>query len=86
MPSMNVSLTTELMEAVQSKVRSGMYNNASEVVREALRAMELQTAFRATQQLEQLRHALAPGIAQADKGQYAAYDLERLMAGLSTAD
>lgn len=34
---MNISLTPELEEAVKSKVRSGLYNNASEVIREALR-------------------------------------------------
>lgn len=36
---MNVSLTPELERFVREKVASGLYNNASEVVREALRAM-----------------------------------------------
>ena len=34
---MNVSLTDELEVVVQQKVKSGLYNNASEVVRDALR-------------------------------------------------
>jgi putative addiction module CopG family antidote len=34
---MNVSLTDELESVIQEKVRSGLYNNASEVVRDALR-------------------------------------------------
>ena len=34
---MNVSLTTELEKYIRRKVASGLYNNASEVVREALR-------------------------------------------------
>ena len=34
---MNISLTPELEKLVQSKVESGLYNNASEVIREALR-------------------------------------------------
>jgi len=34
---MHVSLTNELEEMVHDRVESGMYNNASEVVREALR-------------------------------------------------
>jgi antitoxin ParD1/3/4 len=34
---MNVSLTPELEQFVQTKVQSGRYNSASEVVREALR-------------------------------------------------
>jgi antitoxin ParD1/3/4 len=34
---MNISLTPELEKLVQAKVESGLYNNASEVIREALR-------------------------------------------------
>lgn len=34
---MNISLTPELDEAVRKKVASGLYNNSSEVIREALR-------------------------------------------------
>jgi len=34
---MNVSLTDELESVIEEKVRSGLYNNASEVVRDALR-------------------------------------------------
>ncbi len=34
---MHISLTPELEKAVKAKVQSGLYNNASEVVREALR-------------------------------------------------
>lgn len=34
---MHISLTPELEKAVKQKVDSGLYNNASEVVREALR-------------------------------------------------
>ena len=37
---MNVSLTPELEQLVQEKVRSGRYLSASEVVREALRLLE----------------------------------------------
>ena len=34
---MNVSLTDELEAVIADKVKSGLYNNASEVVRDALR-------------------------------------------------
>jgi putative addiction module CopG family antidote len=34
---MNVSLTDELETVIAEKVKSGLYNNASEVVRDALR-------------------------------------------------
>jgi antitoxin ParD1/3/4 len=40
MDQMNVSITDELAGYVRKKVKSGRYNNASEVVREALRRME----------------------------------------------
>lgn len=37
---MNVSLTAKLEGYVKAKVKSGNYNNASEVIREALRGMQ----------------------------------------------
>jgi antitoxin ParD1/3/4 len=40
MDQMNVSITDQLAAYVRKKVKSGRYNNASEVVREALRRME----------------------------------------------
>jgi antitoxin ParD1/3/4 len=40
MDQMNVSMTDRLAGYVRKKVKSGRYNNASEVVREALRRME----------------------------------------------
>lgn len=36
---MHVSLTPKLEDMVRRKVKSGLYNNASEVIREALRMM-----------------------------------------------
>jgi antitoxin ParD1/3/4 len=53
---MNVSLTPRLEEIVRQKVESGLYNNASEVVREAIRLMDERD-----QHLERLRAALAEG-------------------------
>ncbi len=40
MPTRNVNLTDELERLVQAKVKSGRYENASEVMRAALRALE----------------------------------------------
>ncbi|PIE69929.1 MAG: type II toxin-antitoxin system ParD family antitoxin [Deltaproteobacteria bacterium] len=37
---MNVSLTPELDNLVKKKVESGLYNSASEVIREALRLLK----------------------------------------------
>jgi antitoxin ParD1/3/4 len=44
--TLNVSLTPELVEFVQGRVRSGRYQTASEVVREALRVLELREVDR----------------------------------------
>jgi antitoxin ParD1/3/4 len=37
---MNVSLTPELTQYVQTKVESGLYHSASEVIREGLRLLK----------------------------------------------
>ncbi len=37
---MNVSLPKQMYELVQDRVKSGMYSNASEVVRDALRRLD----------------------------------------------
>ena len=42
---MNVSLTPELEKFIRKKVSSGLYNNASEVVREALRLLVRQDSI-----------------------------------------
>jgi putative addiction module CopG family antidote len=42
---MNVSLTPQLEKFVNTKVKSGRYNSASEVVREALRCLRITIIF-----------------------------------------
>jgi antitoxin ParD1/3/4 len=64
---MNVSLTTEMEEWVQRKVGSGLYTSASEVVREALRALHEQETRKSTR-LANLRDAIAAGIQSTDSG------------------
>ena len=64
---MNVSLTTEMEEWVQQKVGSGLYTSASEVVREALRALHERETRKSTR-LANLRDAVAVGIESADSG------------------
>lgn len=65
---MNVNLTPELERLVRDKVASGLYNNQSEVVREALRLLADQDQVRKAH-LERLRSALDEGLAQADRGE-----------------
>lgn len=67
---MNVSLTPELEEFVNSKVKSGRYNSASEVVREALRLLEEHDLARGAQ-LAQFNEELARRVAALDRGEQA---------------
>ncbi|MBY9063352.1 type II toxin-antitoxin system ParD family antitoxin [Sphingomonas yunnanensis] len=48
--SLNVSLTPELCEWISAQVASGRYRSASEVVRNALRALQEQQRDRAVDQ------------------------------------
>jgi antitoxin ParD1/3/4 len=63
-----VYLSPELEEFVQRKIRSGLYSNHSEVVREALQLLAEQDRRREAH-LSGLRGALVDGIAQADQGE-----------------
>ena len=64
---MNISLTPELEEMVRQKVESGMYNSASEVIREALRLLKEQNQMR-QQRLEELRREVQIGLDELDQG------------------
>jgi len=59
--TLNVSLTPQLEELVRTKVASGMYNSASEVVREALRLLDEHDQIR-LKRLESLRKDIQDGI------------------------
>jgi antitoxin ParD1/3/4 len=61
--AMNVSLTPKLEQIVRQKVESGMYSNASEVVREAIRQMEARDRFK------HLQAAIAEGDASFGDGE-----------------
>ena len=65
---MNVSLTPELEKLVESKVQSGRYQSASEVIREGLRLLDDQDRLR-TVQLEEVRRKIQTGIDQLDRGE-----------------
>jgi antitoxin ParD1/3/4 len=65
---MNVSLTPELEKFVSTKVGSGRYNSASEVVREALRLLEEHDRARAGQ-LAEFNQELGRRLASLDRGE-----------------
>jgi len=66
---MNVSLTTEMEEWVQRKVGSGLYTSASEVVREAIRALH-ERETRKSARLTNLKDAITVGIQSANSGDH----------------
>ena len=71
---MNVNLTPQLEELIKKKVASGLYNSASEVVREALRLMEEQDRVRAVK-LEHLRRDIREGL---ESGEPTPWDPEEI--------
>ncbi len=70
---MNVSLTPTLEELVQRKVATGLYNSASEVVREALRLLEERDEMR-KMRLGALRKEISVGLDQLERGEVSEYD------------
>ena len=89
MDQMNVSITDRLAAFVRKKVKSGRYNNASEVVRDALRRMgdeDARTVRLAEpsaediicdltgQQLEGIRRRVRAGIESIEAGECTEYE------------
>jgi antitoxin ParD1/3/4 len=85
---MNVSVTDRLAVYVRKKVKSGRYNNASEVVRDALRRMESEeereirlakptvediVAGLTEDQREAVRNRVRAGIESIERGEYTDY-------------
>jgi antitoxin ParD1/3/4 len=82
---MNVSLTVELEELVNQKVKSGLYTSASEVIREGLRLLKEQDQLR-SMRLTELKKEVRKGVAQLDKGQFKTFaSTEDLTAHVKTA-
>lgn len=71
---MNISLTPHLEELVKGKVDSGLYNSASEVMREALRLLEERDQLRKLR-LEELKSDIQKGI---DSGEATSLDIEKI--------
>lgn len=82
---MNVSLTPELDKFVSSKVESGRYSSASEVVREALRLLEEHDRARGAQ-LAAFNQELGARLASLDRGEYAEPQMARQRIGRKSRD
>jgi antitoxin ParD1/3/4 len=65
---MNVSLTPELEKLVTQKVDSGLYQSASEVIREGLRLLDDQDRLRELH-LNEVRKKIQTGLDQLDRGE-----------------
>jgi antitoxin ParD1/3/4 len=70
---MNISLTRELQALVEERVRSGRYQSASEVVREALRLLQDVEQVRELR-LKALRKAIAAGLTDLERRRSIAFD------------
>lgn len=74
---MNVSLTPELEQFIERKVKSGRYNTASEVVRESLRLLEREDELRLLK-YEELKREVLKGVEQIERGEYIELTSEQL--------
>lgn len=66
---MNVSLTPELEQLVNDKVTTGMYQTASEVIREGLRLLRERD-----QRQDALRRDVRAGFEAVERGEFTEYD------------
>jgi antitoxin ParD1/3/4 len=84
---MNVSLTPTLEKMVREKVESGLYNNSSEVIREALRLMNTHERLLLEEKRERLRAYLKEGLESIERGDGVELEdgaaIDRFFAGLS---
>ena len=74
---MHVSLTEQLEGLIQERVSSGMYNNASEVVREALRKyFDVSGENLTPQEIARIREVVAPRLEAVNNGRTVLMDID----------
>lgn len=76
---MNVSLTPELEKLVAAKVKTGLYQSASEVIREALRLLRTRDEEREAS-LKETRRQVAIGLNQLERGEFKEFTPKTLKA------
>jgi antitoxin ParD1/3/4 len=81
MPTRNISLTPEQDVFIEEMLETGEYRNASEAMRDAIRALQQRRAEDALK-LDRLRLSIKQGIAALDRGDYTDIDDEDLDAYL----
>jgi antitoxin ParD1/3/4 len=73
MPTRNVSLTPEQDAFIDEVLEKGEYRNASEAMRDAIRALQQRRALEALK-LDKLRLSIEAGVAALDRGEYTEID------------
>jgi len=81
MVTMNISITPSLANFVKSQVDGGLYGNASEVMRDALRNMH----FMYQSKLEFLRRELATRVKEADAGDFSNQTIDEIFLEVKNA-
>lgn len=87
MPTRNINLTPEQDAFIEKAVKSGEYQNASEAVRDALRALQQRRREDALK-LKALRMQIKAGVGALERAEFtevAEADLDRYLEGLTAA-
>ncbi len=82
---MHISLTPELENKVKQKVASGLYNNASEVIRDALRFWKKNEELVQYMKLELLKERLSIGSDQAKQEKFVGQSVSEIIAEVRNA-
>jgi antitoxin ParD1/3/4 len=88
MPTRNINLTPEQDAFINEVLKKGDYTNASEAVRDAIRALQQRRALE-TMKLEKLRVSIMAGVAALENGDYDEVDdpgLDAFLDELSAPD
>ena len=83
---MHISLTPEQEDRIKNKVEPGLYNNASEVIREAPRFMDEHVLLVEQMKLDYLRREVAKGAEQAERGEFSTHTVDTLLEELNTQE
>ena len=73
MRTRNISLTPEQDAFIDEMLKAGEYGNASEAMRDAVRALQQRRALEALK-LERLRQSIDAGLADLERGDYEEVD------------
>jgi len=78
--TMHINLSPEMESYIKTKVSSGFYGNATEVIRDAIRRMQANE-----RQIAAFQAAVAKGDAQLDRGEGVEYSAELMNTMTQTA-